>query len=329
MVSSIRLRKPGSSTSSCLQQAPLRLSPAPANPGLLDAATCHAIARSATAEAPRRRSARLRIVWLPLRGATSTPGNRPGVHRAACCRSAAPALVLGLLLHARKRREDAVSTLSHGPQTDSQFRAHRPPDPGRFPSLSSSRAERGQRTNTEPCPRWRPDSATSASLTGSRRPTGSARRASSLPWRNVAASPDQGPARHPSTRPRALVNLLPISRKAASEALPRDRPCAVSAQVRESASLDTRTITAVNTSPRSSDTAPAVPEADCCHNPDNGMCRQQTALPDCAAHPRVRHAHTPNPSSSFGPRSGCPVCRSRHPVALPNPSSRHSPPPDE
>jgi len=75
----------------------------------------------------------------------------------------------------------------------------------------------------------------------------------------------------PLIRPRTLVNLLAVPRKAASEALPGDRPCAVSAPVRESASLDIRTVTAVNTSPKSPDSSPAVPGADCCHNPDDGM----------------------------------------------------------
>jgi len=61
------------------------------------------------------------------------------------------------------------------------------------------------------------------------------------------------------------------SRKAASEALPEDRPCAVSAPVREPASLDTRTVTAASTSPKTPDTSPAVPGVDCCHNPDDGI----------------------------------------------------------
>ena len=64
---------------------------------------------------------------------------------------------------------------------------HPPPwNPGRIPCVSSSRARRGQKTHTESRPRWRPDSATSARLTG-RTPYGHCNRSSCLPWQNVAA----------------------------------------------------------------------------------------------------------------------------------------------
>jgi len=45
----------------------------------------------------------------------------------------------------------------------------------------------------------------------------------------------------------------------------------VSAQVRESGSPDTRTITEANTPPKRPDTSPAVPATDCCRNPENGI----------------------------------------------------------
>jgi len=54
--------------------------------------------------------------------------------------------------------------------------------------------KRGQKTHTESCPQWRPDSATSAKLTRSRHPTGTATGTACLPWRNVAASRLDPPA---------------------------------------------------------------------------------------------------------------------------------------
>ena len=56
-----------------------------------------------------------------------------------------------------------------------------------------------------------------------------------------------------------------------TRSLPQGRPCAASAPVRESASLDTRTITVVNTSSRSPETSPAIPGSDCCDNPNDGI----------------------------------------------------------
>ena len=90
--------------------------------------------------------------------------------------------------------------------------------------MLSSRAGRGQKTHSESCPQWRPDSATSAKLTRSRRPTGTATGASCLPCRHVAAFQDRGAHPPPFSRPRAPVKWPAVSRKATSEALPRDRP---------------------------------------------------------------------------------------------------------
>jgi hypothetical protein len=90
VVSSIRLRKPGRSTSSCLQQAPHRLFPAAAKPGL----------RPAQPVRHRR-----------------TPIPQPDKHQLSSCRhpAACPepccALVLGLL-HARAREEEKVAPAS-------------------------------------------------------------------------------------------------------------------------------------------------------------------------------------------------------------------------
>ena len=52
-----------------------------------------------------------------------------------------------------------------------------------------------------------------------------------------------------------------------------------SAPVRESALLDTRTLTAVSTPPESPESSPTVPAAVFCLNPDDGICRQKTAVP--------------------------------------------------
>jgi len=79
-----------------------------------------------------------------------------------------------------------------------------------IPCALSSRARRGQKTHTESCPRWRPDSATSARLIRSRRPAGTATGTFCLPWRNVAAFQARPP---PSIRPRALVKRLAVHGK--------------------------------------------------------------------------------------------------------------------
>jgi len=72
--------------------------------------------------------------------------------------------------------------------------------------MLSSRARRGQKTHTESCPRWRPDSATSARLIRSRHPTGTA---TGHPVCRGKMSPlSRLPRPPPLSGPRALVNLL-------------------------------------------------------------------------------------------------------------------------
>ena len=111
-----------------------------------------------------------------------------------------------------------IGMLTHFPESRSKP-AHHPWDPGRIPCVSSSRAGRSQRTNTESCPRLRPDAATSAMLTGSRHPTVAASRTSCLPCRHVAAFQTKSPpaslnspaCRPPCGRPAVRILLLVLT----------------------------------------------------------------------------------------------------------------------
>ena len=88
------------------------------------------------------------------------------------------------------------------------------------------------------------------------------------------------PTRHPFPDPERLSNGLPFHGRPFQRRSPEIGRGAASAPVRESASLDTRTITAVNTPPKNTTSSPAVPATDCCRNPEDGICRQQTVVPN-------------------------------------------------
>jgi len=95
---------------------------------------------------------------------------------------------------------------------------------------------------------------------GSRRPLVAASHPSCLPCRHVAAFKTDEPARHHMTRPRAPFKRPAVTRKTTSEALHEDRPSVASALGRESASLDTRPLTEVNTPPRDTEPPPPSPQ---------------------------------------------------------------------
>ena len=189
-------------------------------------------------------------------------------------RSAAPALVLGLLLHARKKTESGVRA---GARTSMEY-THPPPIRPRHGSrvLLSSRARRGKKANSASCSR---EAARCRHVTHAARiamPSALQAGRPVTPCQHVAAFPDRG------SRPPPLFPGLsaPIG-KARSQS--RLRP---------------RKLRVIHLSLRSSRLAAACRLRQSCH-PDRGP----VALP----------------------RSGCPVCRSRHPAAFP--CRPQSPPP--
>ena len=193
MVSSIRRRTPGRSTSSCLQQPPT---------SSFQQQRIRASGPAQNRVAPAF-AGPLHCVRHSLSGDGGTPGNRAGVHRAACFRlrlrlrrdtslccsgtgSRAPSS------HARKIRENRCPCVA---RTSLPFSmpTPRPKDPGGIPSVPSSKL--GKRTSHS-APEWRPDAATSPMPPGSRclRPC---KPAGLLAVSSCRRFSDQRPARHP------------------------------------------------------------------------------------------------------------------------------------
>jgi len=98
---------------------------------------------------------------------------------------------------------------------------------------------------------------------------GPASRPACSPCRHVAAF-RSGPARHPRSDPERLSNGPPFHGTPFQRRSPKIGRDAASAPVRESASPDTRIVSAVNTPPKRPESSPAVPAADFCRNPDTG-----------------------------------------------------------
>ena len=103
------------------------------------------------------------------------------------------------------------------------------------------------------------------------------------PVRRVVMSPLFRPTAPPTTLDQTPAASQPACRFAESQfrgglhEIGRDVACAL---VRESALLDTRPITEVTTPPTSPEFSPNHPATDCCRNPEDGICRHQTAAPD-------------------------------------------------
>ncbi len=108
---------------------------------------------------------------------------------------------------------------------------------------------------------------------------GPASRPSCPPYRHVAAFRTNDPPATLDRTPSAFQQAsrfaeTPVHRR--SPGIARD---VASAPVLESATLDTRSVAAVTTPPERSNSSPAVPAADFCRNPDDGICRQKTSVP--------------------------------------------------
>jgi len=137
-----------------------------------------------------------------------------------------------------------VSTLSHGPRAGLQF---------------------------PPTAHWTPDRRPHL-------PRGQAGR----PVCRVGMSPlsrTKEPARHPRSDPERLSSGLPFHGRPLQSRSPGIGRDVASTPVRESATLDTRTVSEVTTPPQRPKSSPTVPAADFCRNPDDGICRQKTSVP--------------------------------------------------
>ena len=158
-----------------------------------------------------------------------------------------------------------MSTLTRGPSLSTPTR--RPPDPARCRVLLSSRAERGQKTNSASCPR---EAARCRHVNHAARIAMPSALQAGQPVRRVVMSPLSRPARHPRSDPERLSNDPPFHGTPFQRRSPKIGRDAASAPVRESASPDTRTVSAVNTPPKRPESCPAVPAVDFCRNPDTG-----------------------------------------------------------
>jgi hypothetical protein len=149
-----------------------------------------------------------------------------------------------------------------------------------MPSVLSFRAKRGQKTNSASCPReaarCRPVSHAARIAT----PFGCCKPAVLSVVSACRRFQDQGARPPPLPRPRAPFNWLAVHGKPLQRRSPEIGRAVASVPVRESASPDTRTITAVNTPPKRPEATPAVPAVDFCHNPGDGICRQKTPVPN-------------------------------------------------
>ena len=115
--------------------------------------------------------------------------------------------------HARKREREAVSVLTHGPSSDLQP-THRPSDPGTIPSVLSSRAKRGQKTNSASCPR---EAARCRHVAHAARIAMPSALQAGRPVRRVGMSPLFRPTTPPATLDRTPTAFQPACRFAESQ----------------------------------------------------------------------------------------------------------------
>ena len=277
-MSSIRRRTPGSSTSSCLQQAPHRLFQQQTRPDRLRGAS------------PRQEGPSNRVA----------PQSRGHVNadRGGSVSS--------------RPQEKMKSVSVHGTDFQSMNQAHPPPDrPRRNPSCAVLAARKahlafrpqgcGQMSPCRPC---RPD----------RDAFGPANWASCPPCHHVAAFPDRGSRPPPLTRPRPPVKWSTVLRKPTSEAIPQEIGRAIgSAPGREAVQ---KQLPDPSQQPRPFGPHAERPLSE--SDASSQAAGHPLSLRPCCYAPacRLRRSYRRPRGPIAFPRSGCPAGRSRHPAAL-------------
>jgi len=177
---------------------------------------------------------------------------------------------------AQEERREAVSVPEHGPS----IHVTHPPPVG--PRRNSDRAVLADSEGPLriPPPGKRPDAATSPMPPGSRclRPCKPAGLFAVSSCRRFS---DRRPRPPPLTGPQPPFNRLAASREATSEAVPT-RSVEMSPLLRSRNPLRRIPGPSQQSPLHRVDRilSPAIPATDCCRNPEDGICRQQTAAPD-------------------------------------------------